>query len=66
MERDVQILKAGHLQKGETAVSAKIKVECSDVFVEAKKQEAFIKTALDLVLLAKKYATTETDIYRAH
>ena len=66
MERDVQILKAEYLSSGDSAVSAKIKTETSDTYVEMKKQEVFIKTALDLVLLAKKYATTETDIYKAH
>ena len=66
MERDVQIMKADFLKAGDSAVSAKIKTETSDIYVEMKKQEVFIKTALDLVLLAKKYATTETDIYKAH
>lgn len=66
MERDVQIMKADFLKAGDSAVSAKIKTETSDIYVEMKKQEVFIKTALDLVLLAKKYATTETDIFRAH
>jgi len=66
MERDVQIMKATYLSAGDSAVSAKIKTETSDTYVEMKKQEVFIKTALDLVLLAKKYATTETDIYKAH
>jgi hypothetical protein len=66
MEREVQILKAEHLQKGDSAASAKIKTETSDIFVEKEKQEVFIKTALDLVLLAKKYATTESEIYKAH
>jgi len=66
MEQAVTILKSMHLDAGETASSAKIKTETSDVYVEAKKQEVFIKTALDVVLLAKKYATTEVDIYKAH
>lgn len=65
MERDVQILKAEYLQAGDSAASAKIKTETSDLFVAMKKQEVFIKTALDLVLLAKKYATTESELYRA-
>lgn len=66
LERDVQILKADYLNAGDSAVSAKIKTETSDLFVTMKKQEVFIKTALDLVLLAKKYATTEQEIYKAH
>jgi hypothetical protein len=66
MEREVQIMKAEYLNKGESAASAKIKTETSEKYVEMKKQEVFIKTALDLVLLAKKYATTESEIYRAH
>lgn len=65
MEREVQLLKASYLSQGDSAASAKIKTETSDLFVATKKQEVFIKTALDLVLLAKKYATTETDIYKA-
>ena len=65
LERQVQELKAIYLSEGETASSAKIKTETSDIFVEAQKQEIFIKTALDVVLSAKKYATTETDIYKA-
>lgn len=65
MERAVQMLKASYLAEGDSAASAKIKTETSDLFVEAKKQEVFIKTALDLVLLAKKYATTETEIYKS-
>ena len=39
--------------------------ETSDIFVDTKKHEVFIKTALDTVLLAKKYATTESEIYRS-
>jgi len=66
MERQVQLLKAEHLEAGDSAASAKIKTETSDVYVGMKKQEVFIKTALDLVLLAKKYATTESEIYKAH
>lgn len=65
MERDVQILKADYLSTGDSAASAKIKTETSDTYVEMKKQEVFIKTALDLVLLAKKYATTESELYKA-
>ncbi len=65
MERDVQILKAEYLSSGDSAVSAKIRVETTDEYVIMKKQEVFIKTALDLVLLAKKYASVESDIYRA-
>jgi len=66
MERQVQELKAIYLSEGDSATSAKIKTETSDIYVEAKKQEVFIKTALDVILLAKKYATTEVDIYKAH
>jgi hypothetical protein len=66
LEREIQILKAGYLADGDSATAAKIKVETTDLFVKAKKLEVFIKTALDLVLLAKKYATTETEIYKAH
>ena len=66
LERKVQELKASYLSEGDSATSAKIKTETSDLFVEAKKLEVFIKTALDVVLLAKKYATTEVDIYKAH
>ena len=66
LEREVQAMKSELLEAGDSATSAKIKVESSDLFVEAKKQEVFIKTALDVVLLAKKYATTEVDIYKAH
>jgi hypothetical protein len=66
MEREVQLLKASYLSSGDSAAAAKIKTETSDLFVATKKQEVFIKTALDLVLLAKKYATTEVDIYKAH
>lgn len=65
MERQVQELKATYLSEGDSAASAKIKTETSDIYVEARKQEVFIKTALDTILLAKKYATVETDIYRA-
>lgn len=65
MEREVQLLKASYLAAGDSAAAAKIKTETSDLFVETKKLEVFIKTALDLVLLAKKYATTETEIYKA-
>lgn len=66
MERKVQELKAVYLSEGDSATSAKIKTETSDIFVETRKQEIFIKTALDTVLLAKKFATTETEIYKAH
>lgn len=65
MERKVQELKATYLSEGDSAASAKIKTETSDLFVETRKQEVFIKTALDTILLAKKYATVETDIYKA-
>jgi hypothetical protein len=68
MERNVQEIKAGYLFDPEgkvNATAAKIKVETTDEFVEAKKQEVFIKTALDTILLAKKYATVETDIYKS-
>lgn len=66
MEREVQILKSIYLSEGDSATAAKIKTETSDVYTAAKKQEVFIKTALDVILLAKKYATTEVDIYKAH
>ena len=65
MERNVQDLKATYLSEGDTSSAAKIKTETSDIYVEAKKQEVFIKTALDTILLAKKFATTETDIYKS-
>ena len=65
MERNVQELKATYLSEGDTSSAAKIKTETSDIYVDAKKQEVFIKTALDTVLLAKKYATTESEIYKA-
>lgn len=66
LERKVQELKAIYLSEGDSATSAKIKTEASDLYVETRKLEVFIKTALDIVLLAKKYATTEVDIYKAH
>ena len=66
MERAVQELKATYLSEGDTSSAAKIKTETSDIYVEAKKQEVFIKTALDTVLLAKKFSTTEQEIYKAH
>ena len=66
LERDIQILKAEFLDKGDSATAAKIKVETTDLFVEARKLDVMIKTALDLVLLAKKYSTVEVDIYKAH
>ncbi len=65
LERKVQELKATYLSEGDSATAAKIKTETSDLYVEAKKQEVFIKTALDTILLAKKFATTETEIYKA-
>jgi len=65
LERKVQELKATYLSEGDSAASAKIKTETSDLFVETKKQEVFIKTALDTILLAKKFATTELDIYKS-
>jgi hypothetical protein len=65
MERKVQELKASYLLKEESAASAKIKTETSDIWVETKKKEVFIKTALDTILLSKKFAQTEIDIYRA-
>lgn len=64
MERKVQELKATYLSEGDSASAAKIKTETSDLYVATKKQEVFIKTALDTILLAKKYATTESDIYK--
>ena len=66
LERHIQVKKRSFLDAGESATSAKIKAESSDSYVEMRKQEVFIKTALDVVLLAKKYATTETDIFKAH
>lgn len=66
MEREVQAMKADFLKVGDTAAAAKIKVECTDQYVQTRKLEIFIKTALDLVLLAKKYSTIESEIYRAH
>jgi len=65
LEREVQRMKAGFLNDGDSATAAKIKTETSDLFVETRKLEVFIKTALDVVLLAKKYASTEVDIYKA-
>lgn len=65
MERKVQELKATYLSEGDSASAAKIKTETSDIFVETRKLEVFIKTALDTILLAKKYATIDTDIYRS-
>lgn len=65
-ERLVAIKKAEFLTGGDNATTAKIKTECLPEYEEAKKQEVFIKTALDVVLLAKKYASTEVDIYKAH
>lgn len=66
MERGLQVIKSSYMEQGESASAAKISTECHDEYVEAKKQEVFIKTALDVVLLAKKYASTEVDIYKAH
>ena len=65
LERRVQELKATYLSEGDTSSAAKIKTETSDLWVETKKKEVFIKTALDIILLAKKFATTEMDIYKA-
>ena len=65
LERDIQDLKATYLSEGDSATAAKIKTETADIFVEARKLETFIKTCLDTILLAKKYATVSTDIYRA-
>jgi hypothetical protein len=65
LERRVQELKATYLSEGDTSSAAKIKTETSDLFVETKKKEVFIKTALDIILLAKKFATTEMDIYKS-
>ena len=64
-ERQVQEIKAKFLSDGDSATSAKIKTECTDTYVETKKLEVFIKTALDVVLLAKKFSTTESDIYHS-
>lgn len=65
MERKVQELKATYLAEGDTSSAAKIKTETSDLFVDTKKQEVFVKTALDTILLAKKFSTVETEIYKA-
>lgn len=63
MEREVQELKASYLLNGDPANAAKIKTETSDLYAATKKQEVFIKTALDTILLAKKYATVETELH---
>lgn len=65
MERQIQELKATYLSEGDSATAAKIKTETADIYVQAKKQEVFIKTCLDTILLAKKYATVTTDVYKA-
>jgi len=66
LRRQVQLLKAKHLGNGESAVSAKILTETSDLFVEAEKLEVFIKTALELSRQAKKFATMEQELYKAY
>jgi len=65
LERELQETKRNHLLDGDTAINAKIKIEASMEFAHAKKKEVFIKTCLDTILLAKKFAQTEMDIYRS-
>lgn len=65
MNRKVQELKSTYLAEGKSATDAKTLTETSDLFVETQKLENFIKTALDVILLAKKFATMETDIYKS-
>ena len=65
LERKVQDLKATYLHEGKSATDAKTFTEVSDLFVETRKKEVFIKTCLDTILLAKKFAQTEMDIYRS-
>lgn len=65
MERAVQLIKVEWLNEGLSATDAKTKTETDDLFVETKKKEVFIKTALDTILLAKKFSQTEIDIYRS-
>ena len=65
MEREVAKIKRDYLDLGKSATDAKTLAEITDQFIAAKKKEVFIKTALDTILLAKKFATTEMDIYKS-
>ena len=65
-ERQLQVMKLNHINDGKNATVAKTMVEATDQYADAKKLEAFIKTSLDTILLAKKYASVDIDIYKAH
>lgn len=65
MEQEVAKKRAELVMKGETAAYAKIVIEASDEYTEARKQKALVERALEVIKLAKKHAQLVGDMARS-
>lgn len=65
MEQNVARMRVELLEQGMNATNAKMRVEASDEFREARSQKALIERINDTVLLAKARARLAMEEYRA-
>jgi hypothetical protein len=65
LEQNVAKKRAELVMNGQTAAYAKIVIEASDEYTEARKQKALVERALEVIKLAKKHAQLVGDMARS-
>ncbi len=54
-------MKAAHIEEGKTAAAAKMLVEADELYLSYLKLNSLIKRADKVILMAKKYATVDSE-----
>lgn len=66
MEQEVAKSRKTLLDEGKTASHAKIAIEASDAYREARSQKAKIDRAIETIRISKAHARLSTDIYKSN
>jgi hypothetical protein len=66
LEQEVAQVRVELINGGDTVAKAKVKVEASDIYREARSQKAKIERAIELVRISKLQARLSTDIYNTN
>lgn len=64
LEQKVAQMRANLVMNGQTSAYAKIVVEASDEYKQARQQKALVERGMELIRLAKKHAQIVSDMAR--
>lgn len=66
LEQKIAQMKCQLMENGDTVAKAKVKLEATDEYLQARKQKARIERAIELIRIAKLQSRTSMDIYNSN